>query len=97
MRLTKSYIYNIIIANTDREIRNLQNQKLNVQAYQIVNARNKLMFALLDSIKEFKEVLSKQTEYSRNENNEMKYDAYYFVFDEYTRQLLNDIKEQLEI
>lgn len=60
------------------------------EAYQIEHARNQMLYALLDSIKSVREFLPKMTQYTYDEDGVRQYDASYFVFDEYTRNLVKE-------
>lgn len=65
------------------------------EAYQIEHARRTMHYALLQSVKNFKSVLDKMTEYTVDEGGFKHYDPMFFVSDEYARNLVEDFKKRL--
>lgn len=63
------------------------------EAFNIECARNRMLYALVDSIKAVRELLPKMTQYTYGEDGVRQYDAMDFVFDEYTRNLVKEFAE----
>ena len=92
-RLTKSHCLFELNCATEKAIQRLQNQGLNKEAYFIVNARNKLTYALLDSVKDFKHalIMSIVKEPTFADEN------LYYIYDNYTRTLFIELANTLGI
>lgn len=66
-------------------------------AYQIEAARITLHYALLDGVKEVLRKLDTMTEYSIDDKGYWHYDPMSFVHDDFTRVLLEGLKERIHI
>jgi hypothetical protein len=68
----------------------------NHEAYQILMARNQMYYAIVVSIKEFKQRLHDMTEYTIDSNGDWDYNALYFVHDDGTREMVKTLLEAIE-
>ena len=96
MKLTKHTLFYHIYNFGTRNERELRERGDEHGASEINLARITLHLALLDGVEEVIERLKQMTEYETNEYGTCFYNIHYFVQDDYTRYLLNNLKKMIE-
>lgn len=95
-RLTKSKALYLVLEFGREEEHKLIEIGCKHDAYQIEHARQTLLYALQDSVKEMLRVLDAQITFTVDDNEVWHYDPCYFVADGMTRHLLYAFRNKLK-
>ncbi len=93
--MTKNKAVSIINNFALKEEHELIKQDMNHEAFQIRAARNMMYYAIANTIKELVALLDEMTTYTQDKDGFMIYGTK-FVHDEYTRNLVAELKKQFK-